>query len=155
MAEIEDDALVEHQPVTPPVGRHEADAATGGGGGVVREPPAVGEDSLAGSRSFAPEQHGEQVGRPGTFYTGESDYLTRSRRERDAAKWSAGQVAHHQLARLALRAPRRRWRKQRIRRSTDHRLDHFGDGKPVAILGQHRTTAAIDGDAMRDREHLL
>src|SRR5215213_5436358 len=90
MAEIEDDALVEHQPVTPPVGRHEADAATGGGGGVVREPPAVGEDSLAGSRSFAPEQHGEQVGRAGTFDTGEADNLTRSRREPDAAKRSAG-----------------------------------------------------------------
>src|SRR4051812_136459 len=114
MPKIEDYALVEHQPVTPSVGRHEADTATGSGSDIAGEPPAVGKDNLAGTRCLTAEQHGKQVGRASPFDTCEADNLTRLRRERDAAKRPARQVAHHQLARLALRAPRRQWREHCI-----------------------------------------
>src|SRR3954465_16056929 len=97
LPKIEDDALVEHQPVTPSVGRHEADAATGSGRDIAGKSSAVGKDNLAGTRCLPAEQHGENVGRASAFDAREADNLARLRRERDATKRTARQVAHYQL----------------------------------------------------------
>ena len=53
VADVEEDALVEHQPVAAPVGRHEADAAPGRVGRAARQAAAVGKDDLAGARLLA------------------------------------------------------------------------------------------------------
>ena len=125
--------------------------------GAVRQSPRPSGKTTSPDRALShAEQHGEQVGRAGTFDAGKADDLARSRRERDAAKRPAGQVAHHQLARLALR------RAAAAMAGTAPPAGvpiiasiTSGMVSAVAILGQHRATAASDGDAMRDREHLL
>ena len=73
MTDIEEDALVEHQAVSPPVGRDQRDAAARRFGGTTRQAARVRKGDLAAAWPLRPEQHAEQRRDARTFESGEAD----------------------------------------------------------------------------------
>ena len=157
LADVEEDALVEHQSVAAAIGRHQADAAPRRFGRAARQAAAVGEDDLAGrapsrcrtacrAASRRPNLRGRQGRRP----------------------------RRHRAVKSTCRRARRRSAPRRRSRPVPARGSRGSGGGNIAscwtpiipsitsgmvsargILRQHVAAVAGDGDAIGDGKHFL
>ena len=154
LADVEEDGLVEHQPVAPAVGRHQADAAPRRIGRAARQAAAVGKASRWRCRRGGCRRACEDVGHARALQPGEPDDLAGPGRERHWSSWPPPDLDHD--AAFGDAGPRRqRRREQRLALLADHPLDDLGNGELGGRPCQHVAAVAGDGDAIGDREDLL
>ena len=155
VGDVEEDGFVEHQPVAPAVGGHQADVAPRCLGRAFRQPAPIRKTHLAAARLAQPEQHVEEIRDARSFQPGKADDLAGAGGEAGIVEPAAAEAANRDPLLCGAGLRRQGRREKRLALLADHALDDLRNGQRGPLFGQHVAAVAGDGDTVGDGKHFL